>query len=154
MKVVETLYRCVCVCVCVYIFVSFFSFSMRYFDQAAVFLESCLEYGLIKRNEETSTDTIYHPLIFSLHSLPSFFSTPLLSLLSLHSPSHRSFDRSCIPGVCTLSWQPWAKTWHAILLQSSRRERPTADGGILLSSQETSQLVITLAELCVFNNYY
>ena len=75
---------CVCVCVCVHICVSFFSFSMRYFDQAAVFLESCLEYGLIKRNEETSTDTIYHPLIFSLHSLPSFFSTPLLSYLSTH----------------------------------------------------------------------
>ena len=44
--------------------------SMRYFDQAAVFLESCLEYGLIKRNDDTG-DT------------PSDKMNPHLSSLSL-----------------------------------------------------------------------
>ena len=32
----------------------FFAGSMRHFDQAAVFAEACLEYGLIKPNKETS----------------------------------------------------------------------------------------------------
>lgn len=29
------------------------AFRMRYFDQAAVFTEVCLEYGVIKINEQT-----------------------------------------------------------------------------------------------------
>ena len=28
-------------------------YSMRHFDQAAVFTESCLEHGVISRNKET-----------------------------------------------------------------------------------------------------
>ena len=52
---------------------------MRYFDQAAVFLESCLEYGLVKRNEETS-NTMSLPLAYH----PSFLSTaPLIEAVFL-----------------------------------------------------------------------
>ena len=87
MKVIEALYRYECTSIDMVTANCFsFSLSMRYFDQAAVFLESCLEYGLVKRSEETSK---YH---VSFAGLPSPF-------IAFHS----SPDRSSILGVCTLS---------------------------------------------------
>ena len=55
---------------------------MRHFDQAALFLESCLEYGLIVKTDETGT-------------VSAFRFVPYPSILS-------SFDPSCVSGICQI----------------------------------------------------
>ena len=128
---------------------------MRYFEQAAVFTEGCLEYRLIKINQEKS---ILPPLPFPLLSpsslpppplppLPLFSPSPPLPfplLSSLPSPSPPPFlpfrspslfpsliVHSCsggdgVLGLCPLSSQFGPHQRHEALLWKGREERGRA----------------------------
>ena len=141
--------------------------SMRYFEQAAVFTEACLEYRLIKINQENS---ILPPLPFPLLSLPSpSLSLPLPSpplpfplLSSLPSPSPPPFlplqssslfpsliVHSCsggdgVLGLCPLSSQFGPHQRHEALLWKGGEERGrAARTSSLCRPQEEPPTVLT-----------
>lgn len=106
---------------------------MRYFEQAAVFTEACLEYRLIKINQENS-------ILPPLPSPPP--SPPLPFLFSLIVHSHSGGDG--VLGVCPLSSQFGPHQRHEALLWKGRGERGrAARTSSLCRPQEEPPTVLT-----------
>ena len=97
--------------------------SMRNFDQAALFTESCLEYGLIRKNKKTGRHFKRTASSQASVSAPSIFTT-----CCPFSPSSSSHGGR-LSGVCSLPGEPGSPPCHALLLQPCRGQGHPVAGG-------------------------